>query len=299
MKRHTIIFIPNAGAKCKRFNISQPIIILIGFVFLCFACTFGHLAYKNKILYKQYMTAQLDHALMESYKKRAEKIETLIAEVSGMQEKVNKLTTVNSKLQNMVGLGSKDISVGGGSMTNDFEDVYSLNKSKLLSKLENEIDNIQEEATKQANISQSLTKFLDQHEIMRAHMPTKNPLPSAWISSYFGHRIDPFTGKPSFHSGLDMSEDFGTAVVAPADGIVTYAGYNGTYGRMLKISHNNDFQTCYGHLKSFRVTVGAKVHKGDIIGYVGMSGKTTGPHLHYEIHFHNQPVNPLKFMVEE
>ena len=125
--------------------------------------------------------------------------------------------------------------------------------------------------------------------------------PTLWpvigpITGAFGERIDPFNGEGAFHSGVDISCSYGQPVIAPADGIVTYADFYNGYGRMLQIDHGNGISTRYGHLSGFAVTDGQTVHKGQVIGYVGLSGRSTGPHLHYEVRIHDTPVNPHKFL---
>lgn len=125
--------------------------------------------------------------------------------------------------------------------------------------------------------------------------------PTLWpvigpITGAFGERVDPFNGEGAFHSGVDISCSYGQPVLAPADGIVTYADFYNGYGRMLQIDHGNGISTRYGHLSGFAVTDGQPVHKGQVIAYVGLSGRSTGPHLHYEVRIHDTPVNPHKFL---
>ena len=125
--------------------------------------------------------------------------------------------------------------------------------------------------------------------------------PTLWpvigpITGAFGERVDPFNGEGAFHSGVDISCTYGQPVIAPADGIVTYADFYNGYGRMLQIDHGNGISTRYGHLSGFAVTDGQTVHKGQVIAYVGLSGRSTGPHLHYEVRIHDTPVNPHKFL---
>ncbi|HKD86782.1 MAG TPA: M23 family metallopeptidase [Terriglobales bacterium] len=116
------------------------------------------------------------------------------------------------------------------------------------------------------------------------------------ITGSFGERVDPFNGEGAFHSGVDISSTYGQPVLAPADGVVTYADFYNGYGRMLQIDHGNGISTRYGHLSGFAVTDGQMVHKGQVIAYVGLSGRSTGPHLHYEVRIHDTPVNPHKFL---
>lgn len=128
-----------------------------------------------------------------------------------------------------------------------------------------------------------------------------NSAPSLWpvegpVTGSFGERIDPFNGEGAFHSGIDISASYGQPVVAPADGVVTFADFMGGYGRAIVLDHGHGITTRYGHLANFAVTTGQYVHRGDTIGYVGLSGRSTGPHLHYEVRINDTPVNPHKYL---
>lgn len=118
------------------------------------------------------------------------------------------------------------------------------------------------------------------------------------ITSSFGQREDPFNGEGAFHSGVDISAGFGAPVRAAADGVVQTAGMESGYGREVILDHGNGIETLYGHLSGFAVTPGQQVREGQVIGYVGMSGRSTGPHLHYEVRIHNTPVNPHRYLRE-
>jgi len=128
-----------------------------------------------------------------------------------------------------------------------------------------------------------------------------NSAPNLWpvegqVTGSFGERIDPFNGEGAFHSGVDIGSSYGAKVIAPADGVVTFSDQLGGYGRAIMIDHGNGISTRYGHLSGFAVTAGQRVHRGDVIGYVGESGRSTGPHLHYEVRINDTPVNPYKYL---
>ena len=128
-----------------------------------------------------------------------------------------------------------------------------------------------------------------------------NSAPNLWpvegqVTASFGERIDPFNGEGAFHSGVDIGSTYGAPVVAPADGVVTFSDQLGGYGRAIMIDHGHGISTRYGHLSGFAVTPGQSVHRGDVIGYVGTSGRSTGPHLHYEVRINDTPVNPYKYL---
>jgi murein DD-endopeptidase MepM/ murein hydrolase activator NlpD len=126
--------------------------------------------------------------------------------------------------------------------------------------------------------------------------------PTLWpvqghITGSFGERTDPFSGEGAFHRGVDISADIGSRVVAPADGVVQYADLMNGYGRTITVDHGNGITTLYGHLSGFAVSPGEQIHRGDTLGYVGSSGRSTGPHLHYEVRISNTPVNPRKYLL--
>jgi murein DD-endopeptidase MepM/ murein hydrolase activator NlpD len=128
-----------------------------------------------------------------------------------------------------------------------------------------------------------------------------NSAPNLWpvegqVTGSFGERIDPFNGEGAFHSGVDIGSTYGHQVIAPADGVVTFVDFLGGYGKAVMLDHGHGISTRYGHLSGYAVTPGQHLHRGDVIGYVGLSGRSTGPHLHYEVRINDTPVNPYKYL---
>ena len=128
-------------------------------------------------------------------------------------------------------------------------------------------------------------------------IPSGYPANLNRVTSAFGYRIHPIYNKKKFHHGIDFGGKIGTPIIATADGIVEFSGYDSGYGNFVKISHNFGFKTAYGHmLKELKVKKGDFIKKGDVIGYLGNSGISTGPHLHYEIKYLNNSLNPKNFL---
>ena len=145
-------------------------------------------------------------------------------------------------------------------------------------------------------ISLGLSKNVTTADWLRA-----SAAPNLWpvegqVTGSFGERIDPFNGEGAFHSGVDISAGFGQPVMAPADGVVVFADFMGGYGRAIVLDHGHGITTRYGHLANFAVISGQRVQRGDTLGYVGLSGRSTGPHLHYEVRINDTPVNPHKYL---
>ncbi len=125
--------------------------------------------------------------------------------------------------------------------------------------------------------------------------------PSIWpvlgrITDGFGERLDPFSGEGAFHTGVDVGADYGAPVHVTADGMVLDAGQHSGYGRVVIVDHGFGLTTWYAHLSSYAVIAGTRVKRGEVIGYTGISGRSTGPHVHYEVRMNNAPVNPWRYM---
>lgn len=155
---------------------------------------------------------------------------------------------------------------------------------------------------REANLREQ--SVLDLWESLSEKQSLMNAIPNirparGWITSRFGYRISPFTGRPSMHTGLDIAAAPGSPVYAPADGLVTFAGYDEGYGKMVTVDHGHGYQSRYGHLANFYVQVGQRVSRYDIIASVGNTGRSTGPHLHYEVRLNSVPKNPAHFILDD
>jgi len=140
-------------------------------------------------------------------------------------------------------------------------------------------------------------KDVARREALAAATPSIWPA-HGWLSGTFGGRSDPFTGEPGFHQGLDISTEKGQPVYVTADGVVESAAYTGDYGNLIIVKHGFGLTTRYGHLSGFAVKTGARVRRGDVLGYVGSTGRSTGSHLHYEILANGKLINPLQLLTQ-
>ncbi len=228
----------------------------------------------------------------------------LRSEKTALQTRYAQLEQVNRE---------KDIQVASlGSIANEVSVIYGLKpNSKLMHATEGPVKPEEVKysmdqlyALRSSALTGAATAGLSlgmTHEASLAEWVSASTAPTLWpvmgpITGAFGERIDPFNGEGAFHSGVDISCHYGQQVLAPADGVVTYADFYNGYGRLLQIDHGNGISTRYGHLSGFAVGDGQTVHKGQVIAYVGLTGRSTGPHLHYEVRIHDTPVNPHKFL---
>ncbi len=142
---------------------------------------------------------------------------------------------------------------------------------------------------------ESLKTTVERQQALARSVPSIWPL-AGWLSSTYGRRPDPFDGSADFHQGLDIVADRGTPVHATANGTIDSAGYSGNYGNQVLVDHGFGIGTRFGHLSKVAVRAGQAVRRGDIIGYVGATGRATSAHLHYEILLNGQPINPLRLL---
>jgi murein DD-endopeptidase MepM/ murein hydrolase activator NlpD len=141
-----------------------------------------------------------------------------------------------------------------------------------------------------------LEQVVSRRQLKHAMSPAGRPIRKGWLSSYFGKRTDPFNGRQEMHKGLDFAGQMGSDVLATAAGVVTWAGKRYGYGQLIEINHGNGISTRYGHCETILVKVGQTVKQGQKIGLMGSSGRSTGPHVHYEVLKDGRQVNPARYV---
>lgn len=162
--------------------------------------------------------------------------------------------------------------------------------------LDRGIEQLSDELRSQEEALAVLEQYLLTQDTIAASIPTGKPVEEGWVSSFYGYRIDPFNGKKTFHEGLDIAGQSGSDVLAVADGIVTWVGERGGYGGLVELDHGNGYVTRYAHNKTIKVKKGDRVNKGETLALMGSTGRSTGPHVHFEVLRDGQHVNPYNFI---
>lgn len=163
--------------------------------------------------------------------------------------------------------------------------------------LDDRLDSLVEEAARNERSLAELHRYFEDQRSLLASTPSIWPT-RGWVTSDFGVRVDPYTAERVMHRGMDIANRPGTPVVAPADGTVVFAGTESGYGKVLVLDHGYGIKTRYGHLSEIAVRLGERVQRGQRIAGVGNTGRSTGPHLHYEVRVNGLPENPRKFLLE-
>jgi murein DD-endopeptidase MepM/ murein hydrolase activator NlpD len=192
-----------------------------------------------------------------------------------------------SSLQTLKMVIARDIAekVEGNSIDNKDFGQLSTYLDELILRVEN-----------QYSTNSAILSYLKQKEYLKNSIPSIAPV-NGWYVRGFGYCLDPFTGSAKMHEGIDIAAPISTPIIAPADGIVRKIQNTKDFGIVIEISHNQDLSTVYGHCMNPTVNAGQSIKRGDVIGYVGLSGKTSGPHLHYEIRISQIPVDPLNYII--
>ena len=224
-------------------------------------------------------------------------IVNLAGRITGVSQDLQRVQRFDSKLRMMMNMEKDPAEVGGA--PGDFSRAYlPLHRQELAaSKMQDFLSHLSESVRLEEVRQQDLLRALRENRDALASMPSIWPV-VGFISSSFGGRSSPFGGGGQFHKGLDISNRMGTPVLAPAQGAVILAARDGAYGNSVEINHGGGIVTKYGHMQRWAVQPGQWVKRGEIIGYIGMSGRTTGPHLHYEVRLNGVPVNPMRYILE-
>lgn len=283
LKYHTIIFVPHARARLRKWRVTNRQ-IGIALTSLAVATTAALLVTWS------YFATTVDRDQLEALRSENTDLKEVNASfedsISDLRTKLVEYEERTRKLAILAGLETlntgSDVGIGGTEeLAGEHEQLVEL--SDRADGLSGALDQVRER--------------LDERARWISSMPTISPAKGI-TTSRFGHRRDPITGSRAFHQGIDISAAPGAPVYASADGIVTSAGWNGGLGRAVYISHGYGLSTRYGHLSRVAVEEGTKVKRGDVIGYVGNTGRSTGYHLHYEVHEDGKARNPMGYILD-
>jgi len=286
-REHTIIFLPHARARFRQFRVSSRLLWGLGVSFglaVVLGVTFSVL-WVRSIRRNREVTALLaENSDLRSRaaltNTRLESIEKMLAD---FEDRTRRLSIV-------AGLSAvRDPGTGGvGGLT-----------AVPVSPADS-VDSGLSEAGRRGALLSSRLKLVEKKLFLEADQLALTPsiAPAAGVlTAGFGPRPDPFTNRSEFHTGIDISTPAGNRVVAPASGTVVRVGWDQGYGRFVEIAHGYGITTLYGHLQAARVAEGERVKRGDLVALVGSTGRSTGPHLHYEVHRDGKPVNPLDYVL--
>lgn len=297
-KKITILLLPQGTRRVRQIEVSKLLFVLLPLFFLSGAV--GLTALVRDYLAIKKDLPQLARLQRENIRQK-EQLAALGTEMETIGRSLAELKKFDNKLRTMVNLETRDdqsqiLGIGGSDPAVMGHTTSAKARRRMLKAMHQSMAGIKREIDLQTTEKIELSKFLETQKTILACTPSIWPT-RGWVSSNFGHRVSPFTNDREFHSGLDISNKAKTPIVSPADGIVSEVGSQQGYGKVLYISHGYGFKTMYAHLDKTLVKAGQRIKRGDEIALVGSTGRTTGPHLHYEVHLNGLPVDPLRYIL--
>lgn len=293
----TFIVMHSPKSELKTFSISKRYVTLAACllaVFVGFSIFWGFRSFTHAISRARLADLESEnHLLRTEIAKLSNKVDAFEVAMAGhveFEERVRILANLGPMDEDVWNVG-----VGGPEMTTQ-EDLQEPLGAELTS-LNQDVDRLLRQVKLQRHSFNEILERLRKRSEELSHIPSIRPVDVGYISSYFGRRMDPFTGRKSRHEGLDFSAREGSNIYATADGVVCHAKYDRGYGHTVEIDHGNGVITKYAHNAKLLVKRGQKVARGDVIAYLGNSGRSTAPHLHYEVRVNGVAQNPLKYIL--
>lgn len=304
-KKISLLVLSNTGP-IKQVSLSKTVIQFIG---LCFGVGLIFLAWgitdyynlKKKRINNHAYHAKIADQFNEIISHRRH-IQKFANEVNALKSKLIELNNFEKKIRIIAAIDNPSDQDGffgiGGSIPEDLDAQIPLKKrhNSLIREIHDQTPQLELASEKQLERFESLLVYFQQQRDILSSTPTIRPT-RGWVTSQFGYRISPYTGIREFHKGLDIANRQGTPIIATADGTVTSVSFNAILGNFLTIDHGHGVVTKYAHVKKALKQNGDQVKRGDTIALIGNSGRSTGPHLHYEVYLNGIPVNPTKYIL--
>ncbi len=301
---YTLVIIPKGGRAVRKIRLPIHFATLIVLLAVLLAASLSYLSW-------DVITRQETHKKLMSLscmnESQRDQIDLLRSKIEffekSFEEKMAELNDFERKIRVMANLepeedGGVPLMGVGGSIPDDSSPKSRVMEMEqaLISEIHKNVDQLLDEASIQQKSFAELLQYLEKQKSILASTPSIWPV-MGWVTSEFGYRVSPFNDRREFHKGIDIAARLGKEILAPADGVVAKVSTNDRWmGNVLWIDHTKDLSTCYGHLLKITVEVGRKVKRGDVIGYVGNTGRSTGAHLHYSVMDKGVYVNPRRYL---
>jgi len=300
---HIVVF-PGATSHPRRFSVKRRTvkILLVGVLIA---------AVLEALFLVQYVTRSGEIWELETLRSEAirhrQQATLLSSSLEDLRKQLSNMRDVNIRIRMMLGLDPpksppSPLGQGGKEESNAVFEPGGLGGEResltvVTMQLQQKMNWLKDEAVVQERYLKELTGIVGERRAQWAATPSIWPV-RGWVSSGFGHRISPFTGRDTMHSGVDITAPMRTPVIAPAAGVVHFAGAEAGLGNTVTLLHGFGMKTVYGHMDKTKVRTGQTVRRGDVLGWVGNTGLSTGPHLHYEVEIKGSTVDPLKYVID-
>ncbi|MEE8483318.1 MAG: M23 family metallopeptidase [Nitrospinota bacterium] len=300
-EKYTVILMADLAGKMKRFNIPKNVVKFFIILFIIGASGFGYFSYT--MLNTELKIEELEELRKISMRQKLE-IQQFALRIEEFQKEMATLEKFDKKLRIITALETapeKPNTFGVGGPNGDsetFTNASELYTASLLNQLNEDLDHLSSLARKQEISFHELDSFFKDQSSLLTSTPSIWPT-RGWVTSGFGYRVSPFTGLRELHEGLDIATHRGAIIMAPANGVVVESTRTKGLGNVIEIDHGYGIVTRFGHNAKNHVKRGDRVKRGQVVATVGSTGRSTGPHLHYEIMLNGVPVNPLRYILTD
>ena len=295
---YTLLILPKKDKAAKKISMSGTLVWGVSIFVMVLVLFMSYLSYDYIHIRRE--QAELNRLKQQTAEQRRQ-IDGLVSKVDQFAVKMDELRQVDQKIRIMAKLvvgKNKDqlLGIGGPvSEENRLRSKVVADDQAMISEIGRRVELLMDDAALRERSFTDLLVFLQRKKSLLAATPSVWPV-LGWVTSEFGKRLSPFGSEPEFHKGIDIATRAGTPVHAPADGIVAEVAYRHDLGQMVRIDHGHGISTLFGHLSRAIVRNGTTVRKGDRIGLVGNTGRSTGSHLHYTVNMNGVAVNPRKYL---
>lgn len=304
-RSYTILFLPGASATARRLQLSERAFRLVVGGGVAFALGVAFLVF-------HFLWVQVDMAELRRLRGEGEEKRALEVKIAGLERELHRMEELDRRIRSIAGLDKAtpeppapatpaSLAAVGGVETQAgeaVEEVLRGDRGRLIEKMFDDLQRLEREVATRQQSFEKLHGFLEQQKSRLAATPSIWPT-RGWLTSSYGPRVSPFTGNRQMHEGIDVAGQRGTPIVATADGIATFSGKLAGFGNAVVLNHGFGFKSFYAHNDANRVRVGQTVKRGQIIALLGSTGYSTGPHIHYEVLVNDQPVNPMRYIIDD
>jgi murein DD-endopeptidase MepM/ murein hydrolase activator NlpD len=302
-KKISLVVLSNSGSSVKQLTISRAFLRLFFIACLVSVGIFVDDYYNLKMASFESVDNEVKvSSQTEEIARQRRQIQDFAEEIADLKTKLVELNNFEQKIRIIANIEKTDEHDGlfgvGGSIPEDLDTNIPLDQkhTSLLRDMHEQVGQLQTASANQNIGFRTLFRYLKDQQNLLASTPAVRPC-QGWTTSRFGYRISPFTGRREFHKGYDIANRHGTPIIATADGVVSFNGPRGLLGNLLVIDHGHGMVTRFGHLDQILVKRGDAVKRGDTVALMGNTGRSTGPHVHYEVHLNGIPVNPEKYIL--
>ena len=294
---YTVLILPDATSPARKLYVNKAILTGVSAVTALSVLAFAFFVY-------QYVNLNVRMLEMKQLRQEASDRNFLAAKVGQLEGELTRLRDLDRKLRVVAGLDAGEdqgtkLAQGGSETLSQAALLEAVRKGtgRLGDWVGRDLEALGQEITSRERSFRQLKDLLEAKRSVLASTPTIWPVRGR-ITAGYGYRLSPFTGQREMHEGLDIAAPFGSPIMATADGIISFVRPLGSFGNVVFINHGHGLTTFYAHTSSFRVKEGQSVKRGQIIAYVGSTGRSTGPHVHYEVQANGTTVNPLKYIID-